>query len=204
LSGLIARLLVPGLFGAEVWDTGQPVAVHPDEEIHVARSAEKRRRDFALGRACARAALANLGHGEAVIAKGDNDAPLWPPGLTGSITHTAGYAAALAGEQSNFIGIGIDAEQVGGVTPDLWPRLFTRREQESLRAAPDSLLAATLLFSAKEASYKALALRGALAFQEIEVSLTDGGFSAAHTDARVTGRYAVEKSVALVAAWIPR
>lgn len=201
MRGLISRLLVPGLFGAEIWDEGQPVAVHPGEEIHVARSAEKRRRDFALGRACARAALANLGHGDVVIAKGSDGAPLWPSGLAGSITHTAGYAAALAGEQRRFAGIGIDAEQVGGVMPDLWPRLFTAAEQDNLRAASDPLLAATLLFSAKEASYKAWALKGALAFQNIEVSLAADGFSAVHAGARLAGRYAMENGIALVAAW---
>ena len=201
MRGLISRLLVPGLFGAEIWDEGQAVALHPDEEIHVAQSAEKRRRDFALGRACARAVLADLGHGDAMIAKGEGGAPLWPPGLAGSITHTAGYAAALVGEQSNFAGLGIDAEQVGGVTPDLWPRLFTIAEQDSLRAGPDPLLAATLLFSAKEASYKAWALKGALAFQDIEVSLASDSFSAVRAGARLAGRHATEKGVALVAAW---
>jgi len=204
LRGQISRLLVPGLFGAEIWDEGLPVAVHPDEEIHVARSAEKRRRDFALGRACARAALAELGHGDAVIAKSEDGAPLWPPGVAGSITHTAGYAAALVGEQHNFAGIGIDAEQVGGVTPDLWPRLFTTAEQDRLRAELDPLLAATLFFSAKEASYKAWALKSVLAFQEIEVSLTADGFSAVHAGTRLAGRHATDKGVALVAAWIPR
>ena len=48
-----------------------------------------------LGRACARAALANLGQGEAVIGIDEAGAPLWPAGVVGSITHTKGYAAAL-------------------------------------------------------------------------------------------------------------
>jgi 4'-phosphopantetheinyl transferase EntD len=199
LTRLVSRLLVPGLCGAEIWDKGQSVVIHPDEEIHVAQSAPKRRRDFALGRACARAALAGLGHGEAVIAKGDDGAPLWPSGIAGSITHTDGYAAALVGNR--FAGIGIDAERVGGVTPDLWPRLFTSAEQERLRAEADPLRAATLLFSAKEASYKAWALKGALAFREIDVTLDEGGFVATGPNASVSGRHAVEKDLVLVAAW---
>ena len=108
---------------------------------------------------CARAALAELGHGDAVIAKGDDGAPVWPSGIVGSITHTNGYAAALVGENRHFAGLGIDAERAGGVTPDLWPRLFTAAEQETLRAQIDPLGSATLFFSAKEASYKALALK---------------------------------------------
>jgi 4'-phosphopantetheinyl transferase EntD len=201
LTALVSRLLVPGLCGAEIWDEGQAVAIHPDEEIHVARSALRRRRDFALGRACARAALAGLGHGDAVIAKGANGAPLWPPGIAGSITHTSGYAAALAAESSRFAGIGIDAERIGGVTPDLWPRLFTGAEQDRLRMQADCLRAATLLFSAKEACYKAWGLKGALAFREIDVTLDEDGFVAIRQDAGLSGRYAVEKDVMLVAAW---
>jgi 4'-phosphopantetheinyl transferase EntD len=202
LTGLVSRLLAPGLSGAEIWDEGQPVAVHPREEVHVARSAQKRRRDFALGRACARAALGGFGHGDAVIAKGEDGAPLWPPGIAGSITHTGGYAAALTGK--NFAGIGIDAEQVGGVTQDLWPRLFTAAEQDHLRTGSDPLLAATLLFCAKEASYKAWALKGALVFREIEITLEEDGFIAARADARLSGRYAVEEGLVLAAAWTPR
>jgi 4'-phosphopantetheinyl transferase EntD len=201
LTTLVSRLLVPGLFGVEIWDEGQAVAIHPNEEIHVARSAPKRRRDFALGRACARAALTGLGHGDAAIARSENGAPLWPPGIAGSITHTDGYAAALAGESSRFAGIGIDAEQVGGVTPDLWPRLFTGPEQDRLRNEADPLCAATLLFSAKEASYKAWVLKGALAFHEITVTLNAGGFVAICQGASLDGRYVVERNLVLVAAW---
>jgi 4'-phosphopantetheinyl transferase EntD len=204
LTGLVARLLAPGLFGAEIWDEGQAIAIHPGEEVHVAGSAEKRRRDFALGRACARAALAKIGHGEAVIAKSEDGAPLWPPGIVGSITHTDGYAAALVGESRNFAGIGIDAEQAGGVTQDLWPRLFSAGEHEALRSHADPLLAATLFFSAKEASYKAWAVKGAMAFRAIEITLEGSGFVAARTDARLSGHFAVEKGLALVAACIPR
>ena len=204
MTGLVTRLLAPGLFGAEIWDEGQAIAVHPGENVHVTGSAEKRRRDFALGRSCARAALAGLGHGDAVIAKGEGGAPLWPPGIVGSITHTDGYAAALVGESPHFAGIGIDAERVGGVTQDLWPRLFSAAEQEVLRSHADPLLAATLFFSAKEASYKAWALKGALAFREFEVALEGSGFVAARADTRLSGCYAVEKGVALVVAWTLR
>lgn len=204
MTGLISRLLVPGLSGAEIWDEEQAIALHPEEEIHVARAAEKRRRDFALGRACARAALAGLGHGEAVIAKGDDGAPLWPHGVMGSITHTHGYAAALVGETRNFGGIGIDAERAGGVTPDLWPRLFSPAEQAQIAIQSDPVLGATLFFSAKEASYKAWALKGALAFRDIEIVLDGGRFIATRAGVRLGGCYAVEKNVVLVTAWVPR
>jgi 4'-phosphopantetheinyl transferase EntD len=194
---LIASLLLPGLCGAELRDTGQALALHPQEEVHVARAAEKRRRDFALGRACARAALAQLGHGETVIGMGADGAPLWPPGVVGSITHTRGYAAAVVSQ--SLSGLGVDAERVGGVTPDLWRRLFSEREQAALTAGGDA--AATSMFSAKEAAFKAWRLSRALGFRDIAITLRDDGFTAAHAGKTLHGRHAMEGDLVLTLAW---
>jgi 4'-phosphopantetheinyl transferase EntD len=198
---LIASLLQPGMSGAELHDTGQMLAFHPQEEVHVARAAEKRRRDFAAGRTTARAALAPLGHGEAAIGIGDDGAPLWPQGVLGSITHTSLYAAAVAGEAHRFAGLGIDAERVGGVTPKLWPRLFNAAEQAQLSGRADADVAATLLFSAKEAAFKAMRLRGALAFRDIAIDLGAGGFTADRAGTQLSGGFAVEDDLVLTLAW---
>jgi 4'-phosphopantetheinyl transferase EntD len=201
--GLVARLLVPGIFGAEIDDTGQPVALHPEEEPFVAKAASKRRRDFALGRACARAALAGLGHGDAVIGMGEGGAPLWPAGIVGSITHTSSYAAALAAEARLFSGIGVDAERVGGVTEELWPRLFDTAERDRLMGLDDASRAilATVIFSAKEACYKAWTMKGALAFRDIHVAPDEGGFTATRAGETLRGRTVVEGDLVLTAAW---
>jgi 4'-phosphopantetheinyl transferase EntD len=204
LTGLVSRLLAPGLFGAEIQDEGQVVALHPEENRHVAQAGEKRRRDFALGRICARAALASLGHGDAVIAVGEKGAPVWPAGIVGSITHTGRYAAAIVGDAHGFEGVGVDAERVGGVGEDLWPRLFTGGECDQLMARENRALAATLLFSAKEAVYKAWALKGALAFRDIHIALEDGGFTASRCGRVLHGRYGVVDDLVLTVAWTLR
>lgn len=198
---MIAALLPPGLSGAELRDTGQTLGVHPGEEAIIARAAEKRRRDFALGRTCARAALAPLGHGETAIAMGADGAPVWPPGLVGSITHTSGYAAAVAGDASSFSGVGVDAERVGGVTAKLWPRLFNAAEQAQLSGRADTDVAATLLFSAKEAAFKAWRLKGALAFRDIAIALQEDGFTADHAGRSLSGRFVVKDDLVLTLAW---
>lgn len=200
MTGLVSRLLVPGLFAVEIWDEGQAIAVHPDEDRLVAGSADKRRRDFALGRACARAALAELGHGGAVIAKADDGAPSWPAGTVGSITHTRGYAAAVVGNVRDFAGLGIDAEQVGEVTQELWPRLFTSVELDRLKAHPHPLTAATLVFSAKESSYKAWRRKSPLVFREIQVTLEGDGFAANGPGGSLRGHFGIENGVALTLA----
>lgn len=93
-QSLLARLLMPGVAGREIEDVGQPVVIAAEETALVAKAGEKRRRDFTLGRFCARAALAQLGGDGEVIGQGRSGAPHWPDGFCGSITHTAGYAAA--------------------------------------------------------------------------------------------------------------
>lgn len=200
---LLSAILAPGMFGAEMEDKGQPLALHPEEEAIVARAAPKRRRDFALGRTCARLALAGLGHEDAMIGQGEGGAPLWPAGMVGSITHTSGYAAALAAEARLFSGIGVDAERVGGVGQDLWPRLFDDAERDHLMGLDEAgrAIGATLLFSAKEACYKAWAMKGALVFRDIHVVPDEGGFTAAGSGGSLQGRTVVDGDLVLTTAW---
>jgi len=201
--GLISAILAPGLFGAEMDDVGQPAALHRQEECLVENAAPKRRRDFALGRACAHAALSALGHGGAAIGRDENGVPLWPAGIRGSITHTKFYAAALVAEARHVGGVGIDAERVGGVTQDLWPRLFDSAERDFLMTldGPQQQVLATLFFSAKEAVYKASGTKGALAFREIHITPQDGGFTALQSGQTLRGRYAVQDDLLLTAVW---
>ena len=200
---LISRILAPGIFGAEMEDAGQPVLLAPEEEALVAKAAPKRRRDFALGRSCARAALSKLGEDRVAIGRDKNGAPLWPEGVTGSITHTSGYAAALVARLGQFSGVGVDAERLGGVTQNLWPRLFDAEEREYLIGleAEDQTRAATLFFSAKEASHKAWGIKSALVFREIHIAPRGDGFTATRGTENLQGRYAVAGDLMLTAAW---
>jgi len=200
---ILARILAPHLHGAEMVDAGQPVLLPPEEALLVEKSVAKRRREFALGRACARMALEGLGHGNAGIGRRANGAPHWPDGVAGSITHTQGYAAALVGEAWRFCGIGLDAERIGGVTYDLWPRLFGPREREYLEALDGAAqeAAATLIFSAKEACYKAWNDEKPLAFHDMHIRPQTGGFSAVRAGETLQGVYAMEGDLMVTAAW---
>ena len=200
---LLAQILAANLFGAEMEDLGQQVLLLPAEEALVEKAVAKRQREFALGRACARAALEKLGLGDAVIGRDTNGAPLWPDGIVGSITHTKGYAAALVAESARFAGIGVDAERVGGVTRNLWPRLFDKAELDYLAALDDAAqaCAATLIFSAKETSYKARGCSGPLVFQDIRITAQADGFTAVRGGESLQGRYAVEGGLMVTAAW---
>jgi len=204
---IISSILVPGIFGAEMEDAGQPVLLAPEEEILVAKAAGKRKRDFALGRTCARLALEQLGFSGAVIGKAEDGAPCWPAGVVGSITHTQGYAAALVGDARQFSGIGVDAERLGGdtggVTQELWPRLFNAAERTYLSSLDGAaqMLAATLFFSAKESCYKAWAMKGGLPFGDIHVIPQNDAFIATWSGKNLPGRYVVEGDLMITAAW---
>jgi 4'-phosphopantetheinyl transferase EntD len=144
-----------------VGDGTDPTVLWPEEAEAVARAVANRVRQFAAGRHCARAAMAELGLAPAAVPVGERRAPRWPVGLRGSISHTDGYAVAVVrrvgGGEGDRWSVGIDAEQVGRVTEHLHPRLFTPAEQQWLAAlAPlERAWAAAAVFGAKEAFYKA-------------------------------------------------
>lgn len=125
---------------------------------------------FSTGRHCAHLALAEQStNAQAVLRVGR--VPRWPKGVAGSITHTSTLAAAVVSRHHRSVGI--DLEQIGRVTPELYQRLFTNSERQALATASQHARDATCLFSAKEAVYKAVyPLVGQyIGFQEAEVAL---------------------------------
>jgi 4'-phosphopantetheinyl transferase EntD len=152
----------------------------PAEGQWVARAADKRRREFAAGRACARAALGTLGHEPAPLPMGPDRLPVWPAGVAGSITHTAHYALAVVGPDARLAALGVDAEEVAAVDPALWPRILRPEELERLRDLEEAARGerAAAMFSAKEAFYKcqyALTRRW-LGFEEVIVEVSGDTF----------------------------
>jgi 4'-phosphopantetheinyl transferase EntD len=143
--------------------------------------AERRMVDFCAGRLCAHRALAEFGIGDFdLLARADRQ-PVWPPGLTGSITHTEGYSAAVVGERSRVAALGIDAECVSAVRADLWPAICGTAELERLRTlAPEAQApAAALTFAAKEAFFKCQYPLAAERFEFGEVQLEEAEWQAA-------------------------
>lgn len=149
------RTLVPnGVIAIEAYQARWETGLLPEERPLVAR-VEKRMREFAAGRNCARRVLAQLGWPDFPVLSGPNREPLWPQGVVGSITHCQGYCAAAAGLMANLDGItafGIDAELNAPLPDSVIELVCTPWERRSLAKAPD---ATVLVFSAKESVYKA-------------------------------------------------
>ena len=157
----------------------------------MANAAPGRQEQFAAGRACARAGLSVLGCPEEPLLVGEDRRPLWPSGVTGSISHTRGLGESGSNEASFGVavvvldaalggrGIGVDVERVGRVREALFGRLFTGAELEDLRRLPLDRRAvhATVLFSAKEAFYKAQfgLSRSWVGFRDVEIGNVEIG-----------------------------
>ena len=182
--------MVANLFPEDVVTITAPpeTAIEPltaEEELCVRRAVPKRRREFAVGRTCARKALARLGiHGYPLIAGADR-APVWPAAIVGSITHSSGVVGVAVARRGPIRGIGFDVEVAAPLKAELVSRICRSSERRWIRdTAPPPHPAdwPKVLFSAKEAVYKCISpLTGAsLDFHDVEISVTpaEGRFSA--------------------------
>ena len=107
---MFERLLPDGMAVSAVQGDNYDTPLLPEEECAVASAVEKRRREFAAGRACARNALAKLGMPEVAIPRGAHGEPVWPAGAVGSITHCDGFCACAVARRELIWSVGIDAE----------------------------------------------------------------------------------------------
>jgi 4'-phosphopantetheinyl transferase EntD len=158
-TGLIGDILPPTVAVAE--STGrEPEAgpgLFPAEEAVVRTAGPERRAEFTAGRRCARAALARLGLPATPVPAGRAGQPRWPAGVTGSITHCAGYRACAVALATDVAAIGIDAEPDAGLPPGLIQSLSTSAERAWIARQTATVAAVCwdrLLFSAKEAVVK--------------------------------------------------
>lgn len=144
----------------------------------IANAVPRRAAEFSAGRALARKAIHLAGGEIAAIPMRADRSPVWPRGFVGSISHS-GELCAVAVAPSEFVcSLGLDIEQNDLATAEMVRYICT--PDELLRARSllaDSDLAPRLLFSAKEAFFKASYPLFAvfLDFRDMEVSLTPGG-----------------------------
>jgi 4'-phosphopantetheinyl transferase EntD len=166
----------------DTWsETADASLLWPEEEAALGPVVEGRRRDYVLGRRCARQALGRLGVEPRPVLRGPGREPLWPAGVVGSITHTSapavgppasgrvivgrsmmgratvGYAAAVVARSSRVRSVGIDAEPDGPLPAGVLDRIVRPEDRIWVDAGPVVGVAHPdrLLFTIKEAVYKA-------------------------------------------------
>jgi 4'-phosphopantetheinyl transferase EntD len=156
LSTRLDGLFPAGARAAELCEAADASLLLPAEAQFLGKAVPSRVQEFTAGRLCARRLLAEFGIVEFPLIVADDRQPIWPTTLVGSITHTRGFCAAVVAQKVHMAGIGIDCEVAGSVKEEFWSHLFTAAETPWLRSLPNSqqAVAATLMFSAKEAFYK--------------------------------------------------
>lgn len=122
------------------------------------RSVTKRRAEFLAGRHLAQTAIAHLTGHSVDVGIGAQRQPLWPDGLSGSLSHTETYAVCLLVDRPDYL-VGIDVERrLASVACAAALRPCARADEMAFLEAGGEDFAArlTLLFSAKETLFKAL------------------------------------------------
>jgi len=160
------------------------VASAEDEDKHVLhaeeirllspRAARKRQLSLTLGRAAARLALRQLGFDDPPpVLRGDAGEPIWPDGISGSISHCHPWSIAVVARLSGSLAIGIDVESLDRFRDlDIIDIVCRNQEREWIRGDGDCRERLAMIFSAKEAIYKSLypLCRRYIDFAEVELS----------------------------------
>jgi len=121
-----------------------------------ASAGAQRRDDFIRGRIAARNALRDLGVEALSIPIGTWRQPAWPPGVIGSISHSAGAGIAVAARATKMCGIGVDVEaRDRRLSLGATRRLLCQAERWALEGGA-ALPWPLVLLCAKEAAYKAV------------------------------------------------
>ncbi len=155
---MIEEILPSGVVAVETREDELSAKLFPEEELVVGRAVEKRRREFATARSCARAALEQLGFPPVAIPTGTRGEPVWPTGVVGSITHCDGYRACAVARAAEVASVGIDAEPNAPLPKGLLGDVAMAQELPSLDRLEQELPDVhwdRLLFSVKESVYKA-------------------------------------------------
>jgi 4'-phosphopantetheinyl transferase EntD len=182
LPNIVGAILPAGVYYSETMIDTDALDAFPEEQAIVQNSVSRRRKEFFTVRRCAREALSEMGIRPAPILSGAHGEPLWPDGVVGSMTHCPNYRAAVVASRDRFSTVGIDAEPNLALPDRLVSMICMGNEIDQLKEWPLSGVALDrLMFSAKEATYKAwypLTHRW-LGFEDVTVTIyVDGSFDA--------------------------
>jgi 4'-phosphopantetheinyl transferase EntD len=130
-----------------------PSFLSDDERALMESWALPRQQEFVAGRLCARRALEKLGQPAMPLLRDADGLPIWPTGVLGSITHCRGIAAAALRRADGVDTLlGLDLEKTNRLSERARRRVLHPCE---VSFAGDNQVRATVLFSLKEAFYKA-------------------------------------------------
>ncbi len=200
--------LVPATVTAVATRADLSTELFAEEARALGTAVAARRREFETGRACARRALAGLGLPAVAVGSGARGEPLWPARVVGSITHCARYRACAVARADDIRAVGIDAEPDLPLPAGVLATVANAQERRALAANSAGTCWDRVLFSAKEAVFKAwYPLTGdAPAFEDAAVWIdADGGtFTATLRGVELRGRWGVRDGIVATAVVVAR
>lgn len=174
LSAALASLAPPGVsIARRIIVRGDEKALLPAEIDGWNGRAARVLRQSGAARGAARGLLAGLGFDSPAIPRSKTGAPIWPPGIVGSLAHDDRVAVAAVARFAQFDALGIDVEPAAPLPADIIDIVTTQAERARY---PATVVESRLLFCIKEAVYKALnPIDGLfLEFHDIEVDVDAG------------------------------
>ena len=180
--------------------------IFPEEEVFVAHAVPQRRAEFSTGRWCAREALRALSLPAVAIPMGLLRGPVWPAGVTGSITHAGGICVAVVGRTDHFGGLGIDVLETARAQPivEAAEAILDAPGEDATPPIKLPVDPRVLRFGAKESVIKAVSAQMGrwVEFTEIIVRFDSSAFQAsvAGLPSQVSGWWAISGEFLLTAA----
>ncbi len=152
---MLSEKLPPGVVARFTTIGVNPKSLFSEEQAICKDYESGRIQEFSKGRYCAHECLKELNRPQA-IGKNPDGSPIWPEGIIGSISHSQHLAGAILSNKGTHASLGLDIEQIGRITPDLWHILFGAYELKLIGDQPLELQNqfSTVLYSLKEAFYK--------------------------------------------------
>ncbi|ESY75552.1 4'-phosphopantetheinyl transferase [Mesorhizobium sp. LNHC221B00] len=155
------------------------------------------RRASGAARWIAHGLLAEIGVGDVAIPRTPSGSPAWPDGIAGSLAHDDEMAVATVAPLGDLASLGVDVEPAVPLPDELLALIQTAADETG--AAPPHL-GGRILFSAKEAVYKAVYPldREILGYEDIAVDLAAGS-AVTKTGRRVRLVYCIVPRVVVLA-----
>lgn len=151
-------LLLKATFRLEAYRDGLFERFSIDFPHQLQNAVLKRRAEFFAGRLLSKLAIQHLLGTDEPVGIGAFRQPIWPCGLTGSISHSRGRVASLTSREIGAC-LGVDVEEICSEAGGEMMRnmVLSSHEEALLRSTRLSFpILATLAFSAKETLFKAL------------------------------------------------
>jgi 4'-phosphopantetheinyl transferase EntD len=155
-----------------------------EEQRVLLRFCEKRRVEFTAGRAIAKYLLEQIGIYDFPILRGRSGDPIWPQGVTGSISHCDDSCFVAIADTKYYKSIGVDIESIEDIPENIIDYVCTCDEINwicSMQCLKKAYPLAKMIFSAKESSFKCIfpLVNKFIEFTEVEIdmSIYDNAFS---------------------------